>query len=80
MFTFSSFQGSSPLDEYSFLTVFEALFEEFCSSKFGSNIKLFKAVVLDGLLETQQSINFVSSSANCLMEGRRDFSSQKPYA
>ena len=51
--------------------VFETLFEDFCSSKFGSNIKVFKAVEPDGLSDSQQSINFVSSSTNGLA-GRFD--------
>ena len=65
-FTFPFFQSSSILDKCFWLMVFEALFEDVCSSKFGSNIKLFKAVVLDGLLDIQHSISFVSSSTNCL--------------
>ena len=37
-FTFPSFQSSSLLDKCSLLMVFEALLEDFCSSKFGSKI------------------------------------------
>ena len=65
-FTFPQFQISSLIDKCSLLMVFEALFKCFCSSKFGGNIKLFKAVVLNGLSDTQQSINLVSSSTNSL--------------
>ena len=65
-FTFPFFQSSSILDKCFWLMVFEVLFEDVYSSKFGSNIKLFKAVVLDGLLDIQHSINFVISSTNCL--------------
>ena len=84
MLNFFSFQSSNLLDKCSLLMACEALFEDFCSSKFRSNIQLFKAVVLDGLSDTQQSINFVSSSTALLpslFEGRwKRFSSRKPYA
>ena len=60
---------------------FQILFEDIHSSTFGSNMKFFR-VLLDRLSDTQQSINFVSSSTNCLLalferEGVRNFSSRK---
>ena len=64
--------------------VFEALFEDFYSSKFRSKTKILKAVERNGLLDTQQSVSFVSSSTNCLpalFDGRlKRFISRKPYA
>ena len=70
---FPSVQSSSLLDKCLLLMVFEVLLKDFCSSKFGRNIKLFKAVVLDGLSDIQQSINFVSSCTNlpALFDGRQ---------
>ena len=73
-FTFPSLQSSSLLERCTLLMVFEALFEEFCSSRFGSNSKIIKAVILDGLSDNQQLISFVSSSTNslpALFDGRK---------
>ena len=61
---------------------FQILFEDIHSSTFRSNMKFFRAALLDRLSNTQQSINFVSSFTNCLLalferEGVRNFSSRK---
>ena len=57
-FTFSSFQIFSLFEKWSLLMVFEALFEDFYSSKFRSKTKILKAVERNGLSDTQQSVSF----------------------